>query len=469
MGAGKSTVGAAVARRIGRRFVDLDDEIERASNLPIAEFFRHRGEVSFRELERRLAAEALAGHEPIVLSLGGGAVLSEQTRLELRERALCVLLDVSADEAWSRVAGSDRPLVRDEESLRALYRERRPIYLECADAVARDEHDVYLAAGGVHVGRGSIDRLGELIPGWSKLALLADSNVARLHGAAAQAALRARLESSHELPVGEAAKTLATAERLWGELRLERGGTIVALGGGCTLDAGGFVASAYLRGIDWVSVPSNLLAQVDAGIGGKTALNLPQGKNLIGTFHWPVRTVIDPDLLATLPEHERQSGLAEVVKTGLLAGELVWHLPDAELVRRCAAFKTAMCLLDPYEQGPRAALNLGHTFAHALEAAGGYAAVSHGRAVALGLVAALRLSSEYLGLDPGVLEEVTRVLGPRAVSVDRELAWVALHRDKKVAAGTPKLVLLERPGQPVTGVTLPEEVVRRELDLLIAG
>src|SRR5206468_12012465 len=141
----------------------------------------------------------------------------------------------------------------------------------------------------------------------------------------------------------------------------------------------------------WVAVPTTLLAQVDAAIGGKTALNLAEGKNLVGAFHWPVRTMIDPALLGTLPKREVREGMAEVVKTGLLAGEPLWELPEPELVRRCAAFKAAVCLRDPLDRGERALLNLGHTFAHALEAGSG-GAVTHGQAVALGLLAALRLS-----------------------------------------------------------------------------
>ena len=138
-------------------------------------------------------------------------------------------------------------------------------------------------------------------------------------------------------------------------------------------------------------MPTTLVGQVDAGIGGKTAIDLPEGKNLVGAFHWPARTVIDPALLGTLPPEERSEGLAEVVKTGLLAGESLWELPDQELVRRCAAYKTAICIRDPHEHGERKALNLGHTFAHALEAASDYR-LRHGEAVALGLLAALRLS-----------------------------------------------------------------------------
>jgi 3-dehydroquinate synthetase len=211
--------------------------------------------------------------------------------------------------------------------------------------------------------------------------------------------------------------------------------------------------------VDWVAIPTTLVGQVDAALGGKTALNLPAGKNLVGAFHWPARTVVDPAALATLPEVERRAGMAEVVKTGLLAGERIWELPDVELVRRCAAYKLSICLQDPHEQGPREVLNLGHTFAHALEAAG---PVRHGEAVALGLLAALRLSE----LDTA---DVKETLAPRPVRVDRERAWAALQRDKKARDGTIRLVLLEAPGKPVTGVELPEADVRRELDRLVAN
>src|SRR5207249_5188233 len=142
--------------------------------------------------------------------------------------------------------------------------------------------------------------------------------------------------TTHELPPGEGAKTSAVVERLWRELRLDRGGTVVALGGGCVTDAAGFAAAAWLRGVAWVPVPTTLVGQVDAAIGGKTAIDLPGGKNLVGAFHWPAHTLIDPAYLATLPDEQRQEGMAEVVKTGFLAGEPYWELPDAELVRRCA-------------------------------------------------------------------------------------------------------------------------------------
>jgi shikimate kinase/3-dehydroquinate synthase len=221
------------------------------------------------------------------------------------------------------------------------------------------------------------------------------------------------------------------------------------------------VAATYLRGVDWVPVPTTLVAQVDAAIGGKTAINLAAGKNLAGAFHWPRAVVIDPALLETLPEGARREGLAEVVKTGLLAGEPLWELDEPEQVRRCAAFKTALCLRDPLDRGPRNALNVGHTFAHALEAAAGYETVSHGEAVALGLLAALRLS----GAPTDVVETVLR---PVPVNVDRERAWAALQRDKKSEAGTIRLVLLEEPGRPSVGVERASDEVRAALDALIA-
>jgi shikimate kinase / 3-dehydroquinate synthase len=461
MGAGKSTVGRDVADRLERELVDLDREIERASGRSVPQIFVERGETAFRELETEAAHSALRRDRPAVVALGGGAVTSEATRELLRERAVTVHLLVDVEDAWSRAGGGDRPLAHDETSFRTLFAERDPLYREAADASARDADDAVLAAGGIHIGVGALEHLGRLVPGEGELALVADARVAGIHGADAQLALGARLASAHELPAGEDAKTLTACELLWRELELDRGGMLVALGGGTTTDAAGFAAATYLRGITWVPVPTTLVGQVDAAIGGKTALNLPDGKNLVGAFHWPARTVIDPALLASLPRAERETGLAEAVKTALLAGEPWWELPEPELIRRCAAFKTAVCLRDPFERGPRAMLNLGHTFAHALEAGSDYR-VSHGEAVALGLLAALRLS----GVDTGVVEELLR---PRPVRADRELAWAAMRRDKKRANGELRLVLLDRPGSPRTGVVLPDEVVRSALDELIAG
>ena len=453
MGAGKTTLGAAVAHRLGRRLVDLDHELSRSMRRTIQELFEERGEAEFRVLEAEATIDALENDRPAVLSLGGGAVETPQIRRALGEHALTVHVEVDPDVAWGRAREGERPLARDEESFRALYDRRLPLYRESADAAASDADEVVLAAGGILVEEGGLGRLSELVPS-RELELLADATVLGLHGSPLEAPV-------HALRAGEEAKSLGAVERIWHELRLDRDGGIVAFGGGCTTDAAGFAAAVYMRGIPWVAVPTTLVGQVDAAIGGKTAVNLPEGKNLVGAFHWPERTVIDPALLATLPESERKAGMAEVVKTGLLAGEPFWELSDVELVRRCAAYKTAVCLRDPFERGERAVLNLGHTFAHALEAAGGFSRVSHGEAVGLGLLAALRLS----GLDTAPVEEV---LEPQPVHVNRSAAWAALARDKKARKGRPRLVLLEAPGRPATGVERPEEEIRAALDALIA-
>jgi shikimate kinase / 3-dehydroquinate synthase len=468
MGAGKSTLGERAAGRIGRTFVDLDREIEARAGDSIRVIFESWGEAAFRQLEEEVALETLTAREPRVVALGGGALASGATRRLLRERATTLFVEVDADTAWRRSSGGGRPLAKDEDAFRRLYEERLPVYEEAADAVVRNADDVVLAAGGVHVHVGSLELLGDLLPGDGPTALVTDAHVGGIHGADAQLALGRRLASTHTVPRGEEAKTLQVCERLWRELRLDRGGTLVALGGGTTGDVTGFAAAGYLRGVAWAAVPTTLVAQVDAAIGGKTAIDLPEGKNLVGAFHWPVRTVIDPAVLETLPESERRNGLAEVVKTGLLAGERLWELPDAEMVRRCALYKTAVCLRDPHDRGERNVLNLGHTFAHALESAAGYEGVTHGHAVALGLRAALRLSVEQLGLEAAAAEDAEAVLAPQPVAVDLDRAWTALRRDKKTESGRLKLVLLEAPGKPVRGVELPDEVVRSALASLVA-
>jgi shikimate kinase/3-dehydroquinate synthase len=461
MGSGKTTAGTAVAERLGRRFVDLDDEIEARAGAAIAELFEARGEHAFRELEEDVAHDVLRDRAPVVVALGGGAVLSERTRSELASSAYTVLLDVEPEVAWRRVQGTGRPLAQAEDAFHALHRDRQPLYEGVADAHARDVDGIVLAAGGVCVEPAAIDELEALVPGDGPVELVADAQVAGIHGIRAQVALGARDVAQHEVPVGEAAKTAAVLERLWASLRIGRDGALVALGGGSTTDVVGLAAATHMRGVEWTAVPTTLVGQVDAGVGGKTAIDLPGGKNAVGAFHWPARVVCDPSLLTTLPEDERLNGLAEVVKTGLLAGQELWALTEPEQVRACAAFKTAVCLRDPHDRGPRNQLNLGHTFAHALEAAAGYA-LPHGRAVALGLLAALRLSG--LADEALVVEEVLR---PEPIAVDRDAAWAALTRDKKAERGTPRLVLLDRPGRPRWGIELPEADVRGALDELI--
>ena len=423
MGAGKTTVGDEVARRTGRPFVDTDRVIE-ARHGPIDELFA-QGEPEFRRLEAEVVDEALGRAEPSVIALGGGAYEAARS-----DRALAVWLQVDAATAWERSRDSGRPLAHDESHFRELFEQRD--YRSVADGVASDADGVLLAALGIRLGEAVAD--GDVV--------VADERVAKLRGLDA-------------LTVSE--KTLDEAARVWRELRIGRDGTIVAIGGGTTTDLAGFVAATYMRGVSWKAVPTTLVGQVDAAIGGKTAVDLPEGKNLVGAFHYPEEVVIDTGFLATLPDEERRNGMSEAIKTGLLAGRSLWDLPEEEMIRACAAFKAAVCLADPYERtGRREILNLGHTFGHAVEAASGYE-VSHGEAVALGLTAALRLS----GL------EQPDVLDASPAKVDRERAWDALRRDKKVRDGKIRLVLLEELGKPVVREVEPD-VVRTALDELIA-
>lgn len=439
MGAGKTTIGAEVAQRLGRPFRDVDGEIESAHG-PIWELFEREGEAAFRTIEAAFVRDVCSARESAVVAVGGGAV---ETRGLLRELdALVVFVDVDVDTAWERVQGSRRPLARDESEFRRRYELRRPLYEDVAEAPAEDADGVVLAAAGIRFASYREPR-GD--------AVVADELVAELY----------EIDATHVVPRGESAKTIAEAERLWRALRVDRGSTIVAVGGGATTDLVGFVAAAYLRGVRWTAVPSTLVGQVDAAIGGKTGLDVPEGKNLVGAFHWPNETIMDTSLLETLPDDERLNGAAEVVKTGLLAGEPLWELPIEEQVLRCAAYKAAICLRDPFDRGERVQLNLGHTFAHALEAASGYT-VPHGRAVALGLSAALRLS----GLDTEA-NAVETLLRPTPVLVDRDAAWAALLRDKKAVDGRPRLVLLDEPGRPRVDVELDPAVVRAALDSLI--
>jgi shikimate kinase / 3-dehydroquinate synthase len=462
MGAGKSTLGPAVSERLGRHFVSVDAVVEEQTGSSISEIFGEQGQAAFRELEERAAVEALTRRVPAVIELGGGALDAEATQVALAEHAFTVLLETTAEEAWARVSPATRPLAGEPEEFLALFEERTPLYEAVADGHASDLDGVLLAAAGVHIWEGARDGLEGLVPGDTAIDLVVDAHVDGLHGERVRVALGDRLRGSHTVPPGERAKRMAEVERLSSALRVDRNGTVVALGGGSTTDLAGFVAATYLRGVDWVPVPTTLVGQVDAAIGGKTGVDIAEGKNLVGAFHWPARTIVDPEVLETLPPHELDAGRAEVVKVALLMGEPLWDLELPEQIRRAAAFKAGICVSDPLDRAERAQLNLGHTFAHALEAASGFT-LPHGRAVALGLLAAMRLSG--LEQEEGIVRDV---LDPQPVHVDREAAWRAMARDKKIVEGRVGLVLLASPGQPRLGVTLENGAVRDALDALIA-
>ncbi len=472
MGAGKSTIGRLLAEARSLPFRDADAEVERRAGRPVADLFAERGEAAFRELEAAVVAELLASG-PAVVALGGGAVRPPTTGV-LERDALVVWLDVDADTAWARVRadGEHRPLARDEAAFRGLHAERRTTYAEAAHVYvdAGPRPDVVAAA----IGLAPIVRSGAP-------AMLAELVGDRRAVTVADAAIAARIATpwpTIEVAGGEAVKTVASLERIWQGLAgvgLERRDVVVAAGGGATTDVGGFAAATFRRGLSWIAVPTTLVGQVDAAIGGKTGIDVA-AKNDVGAFHLPEAVLADPGFLATLPPREWAAGFAEAVKTGLLAGGPLHDLclgwgpgsgtPAArlELVRRCAAFKSAVVAEDPQEQGLRAVLNLGHTIGHGVEAAAGFGGLLHGEAVAVGLSAALWLSERVCGLDPDVAPAVEasmrrsglplRAPGLRAADV-----LAAMRADKKQTAGRPRFVLLEAAGRPVRGIDPGDDLI----------
>jgi 3-dehydroquinate synthase len=314
-----------------------------------------------------------------------------------------------------------------------------------------------------------------------RLAVFVDENVARLHDASLRDALGERAYETFVVPSGERHKTVATASRAWDWLashRFERREPVVAIGGGVTGDLAGFVAATWLRGVPFVQVPTTLLAQVDASVGGKVAVDHPAGKNLIGAFHQPVEVLADTRFLTTLPLRERWAGLAEVVKTALLAGGELFEAVDAGLeqfaatgdgldavIAGCVAHKAAVVQRDPRERGERATLNLGHTIGHALELLGGYDVLLHGEAVAWGLRAELAL----VGLDDTTREGklVRRLCAPRLSGVDVEAVLDAMRTDKKVSRGRVKFALIDGAGRARWGVEVPDAEVRAAVAALV--
>ncbi len=323
----------------------------------------------------------------------------------------------------------------------------------------------------------------ELSPGVA--AILADSNVGPLHAPDVERALEGagwRVADVVEIPAGEGSKNLSVygeAVRRLARSGLPRDGALFALGGGVVGDLGGFVAGTYMRGIDFVALPTSLLAMVDSSVGGKVGVDLPEGKNLVGTFVRPRLVFADLGRLSTLPGAEVSHGLAEVVKMGLLAGgrfyedlDLVSGAKSGDvdalrtLVLHSVRFKAGVVAEDELESGRRAILNYGHTIGHGLEAAAGYG-LAHGEAISAGMVAAARLSARRFGADlTDRHENLLRAAGlPTKVSVGNvEKVLAAMARDKKRRVGEHRFVLLKDVGRPVWGVPVGEEEVREMIE-----
>ncbi|HYB72186.1 MAG TPA: 3-dehydroquinate synthase [Candidatus Sulfotelmatobacter sp.] len=501
MGTGKTAVGRCLARRLDLPFYDLDAIIEARAGRPITQIFREEGEPVFRAFE----AEAAAATRPLrdcVLATGGGAILRAENVSAFREGGVVVGLTASPEAILARVGEGDaRPLLAGGDPrarVAALLAAREPAYARAdlrvnttdldPEAVAAriadwlaERHRGGAAAGGsgevevslpggayrIQVGPGLLGRTGERLAALNlgpRAAVVTDEGVPSAHVGAVLDGLRSAGLTAETIavPAGEESKSLQQVSGLYERFvgaGLDRGSVVLALGGGVVGDLAGYAAATFLRGLPLVHLPTTLLAQVDSSVGGKVGVNLPRGKNLVGAFHQPRLVLADVAALATLPLREFRSGLAEVVKYGVIADPGLFELLDREadrlapgaadllapIVTRCCRVKAHVVALDERERGWRAILNFGHTVGHAVEAAAGYGALTHGEAVAIGMAAAARLSRAR-GLCPRAdLDRLLRLLDrlglPQRSPVPAERVLPYLAVDKKGRGGVPRFVL----------------------------
>ena len=489
MGAGKSSTARAAAAALGVEALDSDREVERELGEPIESLFDREGEAAFRAREEEVVMRLLERPGARVVALGGGTLHSDRVR-EALERHTVVHLEVEAADAWRRASGKGRPLARDQRRFEDLHRDRQAVYAAAADAVLPPGERLGVrraltaltrlaeapagtrlvwaeSASGdypVFVGRGLLEA-GFVHPEDGRRFVVTDEIVAGLH--------RPEAEAHAVVPPGEASKTLACAEQILRELAragVARGDLVLAVGGGVVGDLAGFCAAIYQRGLRCVQVPTTLVAQVDSAYGGKTGVDLPEGKNYAGVFHQPSAVLVDPSALATLPPAEHAAGYAEVVKTALIAGGPLWARvrsgaePDDEVIWSCLRTKLAVVAADERDDGRRRVLNLGHTVGHAIEAATGYRRYRHGEAVAIGLMCALRLS----GRD-ALRAEVGELLAARGLPLRFDSAGVddvlaAAAGDKKRRDGRVGFVLVEAPGEVSAGHEVGETELRAAVE-----
>jgi 3-dehydroquinate synthase len=541
-GTGKTTVGLAVAQAMGWRFVDTDELIVDATGKSIASIFEEDGEATFRRLEHEQLAQVCEADRQVV-STGGGMVMDERNRRLMETNGVVVCLEAGLGAIQRRLLAQDGPVIRpmltDPDPLRrigALKAERQVGYarahwtvhtdrLTPEDAAAEvvrayrmlvdrvertpsrqsspskgeeagnQPHvlSVRTEAGDypVWVGWGNLAELGERVRevvGAGTAYVVTDAGAA-LHAEVARGSLEAAGVRAQvfEMPPGESSKTLETVRGIYGWLashRAERGDLVVAVGGGVVGDVAGFVAATYLRGMRFVQAPTTLLAMTDSSIGGKTGVDLPEGKNLVGMFHQPQFVLDDVRTLQTLPERDRISGWAEAIKHGLIAdegllrtfeeeGEAIRSLDRAastSVIARSVAIKADVVSKDERETlGLRVLLNYGHTIAHALEAATGYEKYLHGEAVSIGMMGAAALCRGLDMLTDADVDRQRRVLEAYGLPVTLDQPGLegaisaAMAMDKKTADGVIRWVLLDGIGRAVTRSDVPKELVDEAL------
>ena len=532
MGTGKTTVGKEVAKRLGRQFVDLDDLIAERAGKPIPDIFAQDGEPAFRDLESAVCQEL---REPagLVIATGGGAALNPANRAALEAGGGVICLDAAPAAIVRRLAGGNgRPLlvgpdrharVAELLSQRADAYAALPLHLDTTglSIPAAAERVMGIAAGlpkGGH--RLIVDfglRISDYPHGDSRSAIrspqsaIGSYDVLIADGLLAQAGRRllaARLKPGRcavvtnptvgahyaealaaalaeagfepmlfEVSDGEAFKTLTTVSALYNqfaEAKLARGEPVIALGGGVIGDMAGFVAATWLRGVPFVQIPTSLLAMVDASVGGKVAVDLPAGKNLVGAFKQPAGVLIDPALLSTLPGTEFRAGLAEILKAALIGDpalfeQLAGNGPSTlvGMIADAVRVKARIVERDPFEEGDRAWLNLGHTFGHALELLSDFT-LRHGDAVALGTVAAAEMSAVLGRCDRTLPVRIRSVAGrlglPTGHAFNPAAALAAMATDKKRRGRSLRFVLPVRVGEIALVENVPEAAIKAALE-----
>ena len=493
MGSGKSTIGTILAELQNRPFIDLDEEIARDARRPIALIFADEGEAGFRRRESE-ALQRVLEREGHIVAVGGGAPMRDENWELIRAGNRVVALTAEPAELARRLNGSsDRPLLQPDAptAIASLLPVRMRRYLE-ADVVVRTDGlapeviatqvkdrlaaqgteririDVPGAPHDAIVGTQMGQMIGSALTRMASgpIVIVSDPVVAEAHGPLlldqlSSAGVEARL---HLVPVGEPAKTMTALAEIYDALAaagVDRGSALIALGGGAVGDVAGFAAATWMRGIRYVQVPTTLLAMVDSSIGGKTAINLPSGKNLVGAVHQPSAIFCDLNYLATLPDDEYQAALAEIFKAGVIADRAFFDWLSVNLsallgressvireaVARAIRIKAGVVASDPYERGPRAILNYGHTVAHALERVVGYGQLRHGEAVAWGMAVAARLSVMSMACSASTAElqdSLLRASGLLETRPQVRLADLieAMRHDKKSRDGRLYWVLL---------------------------
>ncbi len=527
MGTGKSVVGWEVAQQLDRPFVDMDAEIEARAGKPIPRIFSEDGEPAFRDMENELCRE-LSQRDGQVIATGGGTLIAPENRARVLEGDTVICLHAHPDEILRRVRDDEgRPLLNVDEpgaKVERLLAARQDAYaalpwhidtdgLSVEDVVERvmalvgaDILPVHYPGGAydIHIGAGLLDHVGGAlraasVPAGTRVALVSNDVVAPLYAARAEVSLSAACLHPFicTVPDGEQHKTLDTVSSLYDQFLaagLDRSGMVLSLGGGVTGDIAGFAAASFMRGVRFAQVPTTLLAMVDASVGGKTGVDLPQGKNLVGAFKQPVAVIVDPHVLSTLRDAEIRSGMAEVIKHGVIGApdlfaelEAGWGAKETEetrssIVRASAAHasistdqiaralrvKIAIVEQDPYERGRRAVLNLGHTVGHAVEKLSGFE-LRHGEAVSIGLVAAARIAVGWGRAERGLAERIEAALAAwglpvRCTAPDHspfraDEIWEAMAHDKKRQGATLRWVLPLAVGRVTISRDVPERLI----------